>query len=913
MMQNSQLKKELVTIENAIITPITYNPDSNSYTGGVYDKEGNLVLAAERCHLMSTINLFNPPTIIPAYTCEEELNGSAIYLGHYTGRYGGFLLETLARFWPLEKENPYQHFLFHPLPGNDQIESDFSPARTVFDCFDLNRDDIQLIQKSIRVERLTIPTKLFAINDSVHADQRSVYQKIATDCKIKFQHLRQSPKKIYLSRKKLDGFRYFARFAVNEAVVEQIFAEQGFAIIYPEELEFAEQVCLISQADVIAGISGAALHSAVFMRTGQTVLTIGTPVEPNAPSVNQLLCADLAQVQQVFIPFKGGMINELHGTFAYHIPHIHRKLNGASKKTKKEPSNGDAVVAIVGLHDMRTTRVARAFHDAGLFVGDISRIRMPQMVEHWIHEPLARLNDAVLHANNASWKNPPQTSIGWDEDLSYARSCQITDMSRQVKSWMFKDSRTLYTLPFWQEGIKNFYLIGVFCHPMSVAISLFQSEQVPIPKGFYLGCHYNQLLLKTYLEAPFPLICADLPTKAFLQQIKEALEYLNKLSTGRFQLSAGKGTAFFAEDDKSAWNFSAAKAESHFQKIDGKLIIFAQTVYSDLLKSANINAEQIPPAISIEVNQSVDAFRQGVLRYPENVDLYIMLGDAYALADLPLSAADSFQRAIEIEPDNLPLQLKLVENLEKADENKRAAAVYEKLIASEHVSIPLIIKLILLYRKLGKHDRVIKLCQLALNINPYGTDIRLNQAPYIYTLLAHSHKELKDFEAAKAAYKEADSLSPNQLFAKRDLGTLHRQLGEYSAAIEVYQKLIARHTKDIWDYIHLADSFNEIGKFDESRAVLQKAADVNSKHADIYRIWGNSFQMEDDDPKAIDQYRKALSYNPNDVGTMINLGWALIRQKQNREALKIMLQANKHQPDNPHIQRALQRLEKADK
>ncbi len=72
---------------------------------------------------------------------------------------------------------------------------------------------------------------------------------------------RNFPKKIFISRKNATKRRPF-----NEQQVNDLFREFGFETVYPETLSFREQIALFSQAEYIAGGSGAAFTNLLFCK-----------------------------------------------------------------------------------------------------------------------------------------------------------------------------------------------------------------------------------------------------------------------------------------------------------------------------------------------------------------------------------------------------------------------------------------------------------------------------------------------------------------------------------------------------------------------------------------------------------------------------------------------------------------------
>lgn len=73
-------------------------------------------------------------------------------------------------------------------------------------------------------------------------------------------------RKIFLSRRDCSVQRL-----ENTEEIEQIFVESGYQIAFPGELSFEEEVALFNNADVIAGVTGAAFTNIVFCHEGAQV------------------------------------------------------------------------------------------------------------------------------------------------------------------------------------------------------------------------------------------------------------------------------------------------------------------------------------------------------------------------------------------------------------------------------------------------------------------------------------------------------------------------------------------------------------------------------------------------------------------------------------------------------------------
>ncbi|WP_043388328.1 glycosyltransferase family 61 protein, partial [Methylobacterium sp. UNCCL110] len=81
--------------------------------------------------------------------------------------------------------------------------------------------------------------------------------------------LRPSGRKIVLSRQ---GFAQ--RQLLNEAEIIDVLKRQGFEVVYPEKLSFAEQVALYHTADTIVGSASSALTNCIFCNPASRVIAL---------------------------------------------------------------------------------------------------------------------------------------------------------------------------------------------------------------------------------------------------------------------------------------------------------------------------------------------------------------------------------------------------------------------------------------------------------------------------------------------------------------------------------------------------------------------------------------------------------------------------------------------------------------
>ena len=325
----------LINIDYGFATPFASNKLDHSFTGSIYDAKGHICQNSQRTTLGN--NEWNPNDT-PSITPPSHLNfikGRSLYLGHYTGHYGHFLIETLSRFWAIHKIDDHQfydNFIFHPFLHQCPSFKKFAPAALAFKAFDILDKNIFLIDQCTGFENISVPSSLFQINFGVRQEMKNIYNQLVNYSKtnqpqrgslhriLKKFYKSPTSDKIYLSRRRTKGYHPM----LNEKEVESVFKHHGFFILHPEHYSYQDQLLLLNNASVLAGAEGSGLHNSVFMTQGQKVIQIGTPRQPSGDILNQRLCNSLAEVISYHIPCQG---NITRGNKAiYDLNFIHTSL-----------------------------------------------------------------------------------------------------------------------------------------------------------------------------------------------------------------------------------------------------------------------------------------------------------------------------------------------------------------------------------------------------------------------------------------------------------------------------------------------------------------------------------------------------------------------------------------------------------
>jgi len=68
---------------------------------------------------------------------------------------------------------------------------------------------------------------------------------------------------------------------------------------------------------------------------------------------------------------------------------------------------------VLGMHRSGTSYLTGILEEAGLWLGEVTRVSTFNAKGNRESPPLMRLNDAVLAANGGSWHCPPEGAVTW--------------------------------------------------------------------------------------------------------------------------------------------------------------------------------------------------------------------------------------------------------------------------------------------------------------------------------------------------------------------------------------------------------------------------------------------------------------------------------------------------------------------
>ena len=155
----------------------------------------------------------------------------------------------------------------------------------------------------------------------------------------------------------------------------------------------------------------------------------------------------------------------------------------------------NTIILILGMHRSGTSCLAGSLQQRGLYLGEVIEKSLFNYKGNRENISIRNLNDSILEFSKGSWDSPPDKII-WNDNHKFHRQSIIDNfVYKRISLWGFKDPRTIITLPFWLEVLREPKLIASFRHPTEVAKSLSKRNSFNFTKSLNLWYHYNSLLL----------------------------------------------------------------------------------------------------------------------------------------------------------------------------------------------------------------------------------------------------------------------------------------------------------------------------------------------------------------------------------------------------------------------------------
>lgn len=292
------LKAEIMTVKDGIILPHLYGHNDS---GGVFDADGKIIQESlyrgEYIKRGGEYGAENISRII-------DLRGGGVFiekvlfLGHFIKHWGHFLVDCIGRFWILCNEEYKNHkvvYLANELREVEGIYLDF------FRYLGVDEDRLVSIRTPTRFDEIVIPSTGYDASGNYSPEYTHMIQQVI---RASGADSIDTPRKVYLTRTNFIGAKVKE---TGEKQIEQVFADNGWAVMSPEKLSLREQIAIFQNAEEVACVNGTIPLNVIFARPGLKLTIINKSHIRHRAAIK--VC-NMAGVEPVYVdayyePFRG--------------------------------------------------------------------------------------------------------------------------------------------------------------------------------------------------------------------------------------------------------------------------------------------------------------------------------------------------------------------------------------------------------------------------------------------------------------------------------------------------------------------------------------------------------------------------------------------------------------------------------
>lgn len=288
-----------VEVEEGYLLPNRFAPNRLFGHGGVLDADRNFVKASEmnayaKYAVPVTENEEREIYLGEGYPIEENeaeyLEEDVVYLGYVNNHWGHFLIDCSTRlYYYLEhKDEP----LTYAFLVNEHTEYEaIAPIRRFFELLGIS-GKLLFIHEVTRCRKIILPEPGYMINGYYSRQFLKVFETVAdqVDCS-----RYPSYDRVYYAR---NQFRKAKGSEAGEAILLDLFQKNGFTLISPEQLTLDEQIAIIRNTGLLAGIMGTLGHNMLFAKPGQHMILVNKTHNMN---IAQMDINEMKQINMTYI------------------------------------------------------------------------------------------------------------------------------------------------------------------------------------------------------------------------------------------------------------------------------------------------------------------------------------------------------------------------------------------------------------------------------------------------------------------------------------------------------------------------------------------------------------------------------------------------------------------------------------
>jgi tetratricopeptide (TPR) repeat protein/MinD-like ATPase involved in chromosome partitioning or flagellar assembly len=299
-----------------------------------------------------------------------------------------------------------------------------------------------------------------------------------------------------------------------------------------------------------------------------------------------------------------------------------------------------------------------------------------------------------------------------------------------------------------------------------------------------------------------------------------------------------------------------------------------------------------------QLEKAIQAYKKAVETKPDAYGAWNNLGVVYYDLKQLDEAVATFLKVLAIEPYNYQAWYNLGELYTHREEYEKATDAYQEAMSANPQDTNSRTQLIKIYQLQNKPQKAKQLLQELITLEP--------QNPQWQLQLAHFHRQRRNWDAAKAALRQALQIDEKQAVhylraqiranskspqPHIELGRLYHVAKKWGKALNSYEKALKIDPSSAEALVLIGNVYSSKGSDHIAIEYYHKSLSIDAQNAYAYYRLGNAYNKIGEYAAAVEQYQNCLDRDPTQMSTLNNLGVVYYKQGKNDLAVETYLRS----------------------
>jgi tetratricopeptide (TPR) repeat protein len=350
------------------------------------------------------------------------------------------------------------------------------------------------------------------------------------------------------------------------------------------------------------------------------------------------------------------------------------------------------------------------------------------------------------------------------------------------------------------------------------------------------------------------------------------------------------GHSLIHQSDNRYYYFTEAQIQRRMGNLDKAIVLLKKAIEMDP-DSLYLKREVATVYLQNKEDDNTIGVLEDILKeHPNDVKSLILYGGIQQVRKNTAEAINAYEKVLVQDPKQKKVYSLLGGLYLDAGKLDQAKRVFDQLIDQFPASHSGHFFLGKIYVEQGKPAAAEKEFQRTLELVPELLEPR-------FELLKLYNNQNKN-EKVVQIYRDILERNPGNVRAAMELGYYHYSNGRKAEAEEIFKKLGKRSITEFEVIIKTIQLYVDKKKYDEGIVILQGMLKTVPESPDIHHILGIAFYGKKENQSALAHFRKVTAESRFYEDAVIHAAFILSENKQNKEAIKLLSDAIKNEPQN---------------